>query len=642
MVAYSEDKRSVLIVQMNKFENQYPLVAGYLAAFASTDPELDTNFRFSSVDFGCSAPLQSALDALQGERHDIFGLSCYVWNIRAMREAIKVIRHNNPTALIILGGPEVMNQAADLLVQTDERMIVCNGEGERAFSNILRAELHAAAFDTVAGISCYRNGQLITNEGEPRIRDLDSVPSPYLLGLFPKKYNIAILETNRGCPFRCSFCFWGAANNDKVLKFQENRIEEEITHMARNGTGTIFVADANWGMLKRDVELTRHIVACKETYGAPLALQFSASKNSPGRVREITEIMDEAGLINTQTVSMQSMSETTLDTVDRDNIKLDAYLDLQADLNERKIGSFIELIWPLPGETLKSFLSGIAQLIRHDARMLVMYPNTLLKNTPMYRDRDALGIVTRAADDLFSEEHFVVETKDASCQDVQDGNRAILAVQALFNIRTAQSLMAYLDRTGQMRYEDFIRDFGAFVCRHDTGEIGDFFRATLADQALSEFGKTTELSCLILHKRRFEFTTLLKNFCAQYDWWADAEARLCFELDILLKPYFFDNSIAEYFAHRFEFLKIEAPDAMMRNFSVRLDQAAPEMVARNLPEIGPRNYPVDQLSIAHPRRHATLSDAWAGQELYSYGNGLLTNNVKIMPTVTASELPAEV
>ena len=46
-----------------------------------------------------------------------------------------------------------------------------------------------------------------------RIKDLDEIPSPYLNGMMDKFFDgklTPFLETNRGCPFTCSFCHTGS------------------------------------------------------------------------------------------------------------------------------------------------------------------------------------------------------------------------------------------------------------------------------------------------------------------------------------------------------------------------------------------------------------------------------------------------
>ena len=71
--------------------------------------------------------------------------------------------------------------------------------------------------------------ELVTTEQEPRITDLSEVPSPFLEGIFEKnKYTWMVFETNRGCPFKCNYCYWGAAIGAKVFKYDNERLQREI------------------------------------------------------------------------------------------------------------------------------------------------------------------------------------------------------------------------------------------------------------------------------------------------------------------------------------------------------------------------------------------------------------------------------
>ena len=56
----------------------------------------------------------------------------------------------------------------------------------------------------------------------PRLRELSPLPSPYLENVFeplldanPDERWLALWETNRGCPFSCTFCDWGSATAAK-------------------------------------------------------------------------------------------------------------------------------------------------------------------------------------------------------------------------------------------------------------------------------------------------------------------------------------------------------------------------------------------------------------------------------------------
>ena len=93
------------------------------------------------------------------------------------------------------------------------------------------------------------------------MHDYSIIPSPYLEGTFEdlfRKYDYKwtpTWETNRGCPFKCTFCDWGSAIASKVRNFEEERLYKEIDYFSEKKIDLVFGADANFGILKRDKNL---------------------------------------------------------------------------------------------------------------------------------------------------------------------------------------------------------------------------------------------------------------------------------------------------------------------------------------------------------------------------------------------------
>ena len=263
--------KKVTLVEVNVFEDMVPLVSGYLQAYASADPGLRNEYEFEKYTTITKTSPATIVEELSQQRSDVYAFSCYLWNMGLVKKILPQMLEANPRADFLLGGPQVMHHADRYLDPAYERLVLCNGEGEKTFANYLTSLADEQSNLTkVRGLSFYREGSLITTEPEDRLRDLDEIPSPFLSGLFDDSYRMSILETNRGCPFRCGFCFWGAATNDKVVKFSENRIREKVTWIAKSGTPFLFIADANWGMLKRDIALSKHIADCKLNYELPV------------------------------------------------------------------------------------------------------------------------------------------------------------------------------------------------------------------------------------------------------------------------------------------------------------------------------------------------------------------------------------
>ena len=108
-------------------------------------------------------------------------------------------------------------------------------------------------------------------------------------------------------------------------------------------------------MFSRDIELSQFITECKEKNRVPINVQFSSAKNNPRNVLKFSEIFRKAGLFSTSSIALQSLDSKTLQTVDRKNVSLSAYKEIQQQLESKGIKTYTELIWPLPGETLDSF-----------------------------------------------------------------------------------------------------------------------------------------------------------------------------------------------------------------------------------------------------------------------------------------------
>ena len=80
--------------------------------------------------------------------------------------------------------------------------------------------------------------KIVSGKYLERIKDLDEIPSPYLNGMLDKFFDgklTPFLETNRGCPFTCSFCHTGADYYHKLNKFfSEKRVQDEIDYVEKN------------------------------------------------------------------------------------------------------------------------------------------------------------------------------------------------------------------------------------------------------------------------------------------------------------------------------------------------------------------------------------------------------------------------
>jgi len=537
-------RKKVTIVELAMFERMVPLVAGYLEAFARLDTHLDNSFVFEKLSMTPQDASTRLLGYLTRNPSDIYAFSCYVWNAALIKSIVSALQKAQPDSHYLLGGPQVMRQADRYLSPQFENAAVCNGEGEQTFADYLRAMTDTRHdLSTVKGLSFYRDQELVTTLPADRLHDLDAVPSPYLSGLFDYgEYSSAVIETNRGCPFRCGFCFWGAATNDRVFKFEESRIREELTWISKAKVQFMYIADANWGMLKRDVELTKHIVENKNKYETPRMIYYSSAKNNPSQVMEITQLLRDADLMITQPVSLQTTSPESLEMINRQNIKSSAYANIQQRVNELKISSYIELIWPLPGETLDSLQQGIANLYEAGAATIIVYPHLLLHNTDLFKRRESFGFVTRAAEDPWGEAEIVVATATASEAEFRDGMRYFYALHMLRNTRALYFLSNYLHGTGLCSYKTLLTDFVEFCKGAKDSAYVKFVEDSIETNNFYDFVNYGKATHLILYEHRQDCNELLRKFVSSRSWWSDTGARCLFELDHVMKPHVYGST----------------------------------------------------------------------------------------------------
>lgn len=330
----------------------------------------------------------------------IVGLSLYVWNARRSLAWAEALKAEQPERLMIVGGPHVPDQAEAFLRQHPFIDVCVHGPGEDVFVALLDSwpECKSPAWQTIPGLSFVNAaGDFCHTPPAPRQGEISLYPSPYLSGVFdallsePVRWH-AILETNRGCPFSCTYCDWGSATASRVLRFDEARVLQEMAWMARHQIFDVFCADANFGMLKRDLYFAQQMAALRQCYQAPQAFQIQMAKNVGQRVLEIQKILQASGMSTSSAISFQSLHAPALKAIRRENISLEVYAELQQACRAHGIFAYTDLIMGLPEESYETFVQGVDQVMQHGQYLKIMFHDAaLLPNAemaqPAYRAR---------------------------------------------------------------------------------------------------------------------------------------------------------------------------------------------------------------------------------------------------------------
>jgi radical SAM superfamily enzyme YgiQ (UPF0313 family) len=543
-------RRRATLVHFDAMPSASPLAGGYLKACAEADPDLRANWDIEIYSRYVRAPLSDLMRHLVDKAPQVVGFSTYTWNAGIVQRVLPALRGLlGGRTQFLLGGVEVMHSGQKHVAAGWEDVAVCNGEGEHTFADYLRhyAEVRPA-LEQVKGLSFYRDGGWITTEARPRIQDLDQVPSPWLTGAMDLAgVEVALFETNRGCPFACEFCYWGGAIGQKIHRLGIDRIKDELDYIVRHRVKTLALTDANFGILPRDREIAEHIARLNRDHRLPTRVIFNSAKNNSDRVEEVSRIFAQEGLLVSQPISLQSMDHGALATAKRDNIKTETYLGLQRRLNEWGVASLVELIWPLPGETLESFKQGIDDLCAAGAQAFSIYPLLWLNNVGYQARTDELGVVTLREDDPASSAEVVIQTREVGHREYIEGLKFATGVFLLHDCRGLYLSMQLLGALGLRPLREVVDAFWRWLPAAPDGPVVRRWREGCEQfEQLGHHRWRGALVHAVLHADRLDFDRLLSSFVMERAEWlagtspaARSLLRAAFEFDLVSRPYVF-------------------------------------------------------------------------------------------------------
>ncbi len=275
--------------------------------------------------------------------NDVIGFSVGVGNANRVYETVQRLRRSS-SAVFVAGGPHAT-------VLPDEALdhgfdYVVRGEGEETARELM-ATLEAGGDPSrVLGLSWRHRGEggeggeNVHNPPRPFMQDIDLIPDYGLLKGFRRKswfeqWRLGkiyenFVQTSRGCPFPCEFCYENKIGGTGYRKRSIAAVVEDVQYkIAWLKTRTFYITDANFGL---DARYTKSLL--RALIDAGVRANFTALvRIEIAKDDEMLRLLRQAGF-DMLCTGIESLDDDTLSNV----AKMQTFQEIEESI--RKIRSF--------------------------------------------------------------------------------------------------------------------------------------------------------------------------------------------------------------------------------------------------------------------------------------------------------------
>lgn len=363
-----------------------------LKRYARADPAIAGRTRFSLLQFPMDTPGEEIVRRLVALHADVYGFSCYVWNLTAVLEVLPALHDGVPRARVVLGGPEVGPLAPALLADHPGIEFVVEGEGEIPFRSLLGCLLDGREPSDVPGLHRRGGGGVLSNP-PARLSDLAALPSlvedcDYLAYLDAVDAPVtAALETARGCPFRCGFCAWGDGFKPRFRPIEA--VKADLARLfAHPRVWRVYITDGDILLDKRRAKALLPYIASINAERKPVVFEMNPELLDAETIGLLAQFRhDEFAL------GLQSTAPDALRAMGR-HFNPARYRQRVRELLEAAPGLrvWFSLIVGLPRDTLAGFRDSLDFAIGMQPHSLYIHELLCLPGSRFFRDQASLGI----------------------------------------------------------------------------------------------------------------------------------------------------------------------------------------------------------------------------------------------------------
>lgn len=347
----------------DSLRKHFPIGLSYVASSAKR-----AGYEVDILDLDAhSCPMGEMTDFLAKRQYDVIGMGCIVTGYRHIRALSSVIKEVSPKTVIVAGN-SVASSIPEILLSRTKVDIAVLGEGDETFPALLDAISSGRDLSAVKGIAFRQDGKLLKTPDRPLIRDVDSIPHPFwdmfdmelyidnmsrnanepLPPIDRAKIRAFNINTARGCPFKCSFCYhvflgkkyrWRKPKSiieemrllnskyginlfsfhDELTFFSAEQANDFATALLDSDLKVYYTADCRPGLFGKDehVEIAKNLkdsgclsLSYSLESASPEILKWMNKKLTAEQFSRQREILDRAGLASLTSLVFGYPNET--------------------------------------------------------------------------------------------------------------------------------------------------------------------------------------------------------------------------------------------------------------------------------------------------------------------------------------------
>ena len=485
-----------------------PLSLFYIKSYAETDPLVGRAGRIEVVVPEDASDAARTAAEIVARKPEVVGFSCYIWNMLHTMEIARLVKQQAPETAIVVGGPDVSSVPKKALDTYPWIDVVVRGEGEETFRELLCHWLERGrpavepGLRAIKGLGFRDGGEIVLTDKRPFIENLDVIPSPYLNGCIDLKSErrSILFETYRGCPFKCSFCYYPKDYGNLLHSFSMERVQRDLGGILKSGAKSVFLMDPTFNVPpKRAKQILRFIAENRRTDDLSVTTELRVDLLD----QEFMSLLKQAG-ISVVEIGLQSSNDAALRAVERKQ-SMRKITENVRFLQSIGIEVVFQLIFGLPEDTYEDYLDSLDFCVGLDATKIEPYRLQLLPGTPMYDSAALLGL-----EFVDHGDRKIVRTRTMSKEDIERAEMLTRLLECFYDDKVARDAFKWLARHLGKSYARLLEDYmtwrltqpTALVAWREEGSrhLADFVRARVP-------ARTEDILAVVEDLLRYDFHT---------------------------------------------------------------------------------------------------------------------------------------